>query len=554
MISRRLGLAGAVLIGLIALLLCLLPKPENDLFFELRIGSDILRTHHLPRVDTYSWTERGRPWDVPEWLAFVLYALAFRGGGFPATWLLMAALILGATGVVWFGLRRFLGAGGAFLLCFLMLLALSGGLQQRPYAFTYLLLPVSLLLLTQARAGRPRLLLWLPPLCALWTNLHQGVVVLIGLLFVCAAGDALEALWLFSREARAAPPDLLSEKGIEEENQRDLRRAARRQRLASAGRMLAAAAACFGAGMVSPYGWHVYWNILITLRDPALMSGVTEWNSVLILPAVQLQPLIALALIVFGGLLGSRRRSLADTLAAGALLAEALLHARNIPLFALGGPLLCAAHLPSALRRVRDELGLAPRAAPHPRLTLAFALACTGAATLLAFVHLRPAIGPNGWSPQGLGEAVARVPRYPAGACAFMDQEGFPSHLRLLNDFEIGGFLMWRLPREPVFVDGRLDVYTGQTFENMLVLARAPGTPAWADLVRRYDFDCVLTRSPRQARAFQADPSWQLVYRTPARSLEQPCTILLRRRPPLAALIARCLKAQNAVKTSSEKH
>ena len=49
-----------LLMTLIALLICLIPKPENDLFFELRIGTDILRTHHLPHYDFYSWTERGR--------------------------------------------------------------------------------------------------------------------------------------------------------------------------------------------------------------------------------------------------------------------------------------------------------------------------------------------------------------------------------------------------------------------------------------------------------------------------------------------------------------
>jgi len=111
----------------------------------------------------------------------------------------------------------------------------------------------------------------------------------------------------------------------------------------------------------------------------------------------------------------------------------------------------------------------------------------------------------------------------------------------LLNDFETGGYLMWRLPREPVFVDGRLDVYVGRTFDDMLTLARAPGSPAWAALVQRYDFDCVITNSRREAAAFAADPRWQLLYSDPNGSA-QHCYVFLRRRPEFAALIVRCLR------------
>ena len=76
------------LITVIALLICLIPKPENDLFFELRIGTDILQLHHLPHFDTYSWTEHGRRWDVPEWLAHGAVCVWRTGcGGFFGTWL-----------------------------------------------------------------------------------------------------------------------------------------------------------------------------------------------------------------------------------------------------------------------------------------------------------------------------------------------------------------------------------------------------------------------------------------------------------------------------------
>ena len=521
----RLRLATTTLVILLTVLFCLIPKPENDLFFILRIGGDILSQRRVPHFDTYSWTNVGTRWDLPEWLSFVAYALAFRGGGFLGTWLLMTGLAVASALTVWLWLVRRAGVAWAFPLTCLLLLTLSGLLQERPYAFTYLFLPAALILLTAARDDRPRLLLWLPLLCAVWTNFHQGVVVFIGLLLLHALGDVLAAM------RRSVPPDLLTTEGRDEEaaNRKD-----RRERRADAGRMLGTALACALAGMASPYGWRVYWNVFITLRDPHLMASVTEWNPAWTLPFSQLQPFFALALIVFGALALSRRCSPAEFLAVFALFGEGLLHARNIPLFALGGLVIAGPHLSESGQELGRTLGLSLRPTTRRRLLVGGALLFTGAVTALSLSRLHGETGP-------LGEAVAEKAGYPDRACAFMEAERFPPGLRLLNDFETGGFLMWRMPSRPVFVDGRLDVYVGRTFDDMVTLARRPGSPAWAALVRRYDFDCVLTSSGPQARAFAALPDWRLVYEDDKQNGRPRARILLRRRARFAALIARCL-------------
>lgn len=512
-----------MLAAVLAVLLCLFPKPENDLFFELRTGTDILNSGHLPHTDTYSWVRYGTPWTVPEWLAFVVYAAAFKVGGFFGTWLVLAGLTA-ATALVAYGwLARRAGRVWAFPLTALMLLGMKESVQERPYAYTYFLLAVSLPLVLRARAGRPRLLLWLLPICVLWTNLHQGVVVLVGLLFVFAAGDALTALGR-GVSARQFPPDLLTEAGRAQEEA--ARRGVRAQWV-SAGRMVLAGTACAGAAMVSPYGWHVYENIWVTLRSPSLMANVTEWNPATTLPLLQWQPFLLAAAVVFGSVAFSRRRNLADALVVLALFVEALLHARNIALFAVGGLIVAAPHFPSALSRARRALGL--RVTVPRWLPAAFALALVSLTALAAGVALRPALGPKGISPEGVGEAVVRLNDYPAQACAFMDAEKLPDNLRLLNDFETGGYLMWRRPRQRVFTDGRLDVYVGAAFDEMVTLNRMPGSPAWAALIKKYDFDAVLTSNPRQAAAFAARPDWTLVYEDSKRSGHPRFCLLLRR-------------------------
>lgn len=510
---------GTLAVALLALLVCLIPKPENDLFFELRIGTDILRTHHLPQFDLYSWTERGRRWDVPEWGAMTLYALAYRWGGFWGTWLLMAALLAAAAGIVWETLLRRVGPAWAFGLTLLMLLAMSDTVQERPYAFSYLLLALSLKIVVEARDTRGWRLAWLLPLCVVWASLHQGVLVLVGLLAVYGLGDAVGALQGHTGGWRRG------------------------------GVMLGMTAACAGAAGMNPYGWRLYLNVLVTLRDPALMAGVTEWNPVTVLPLHQLTPFFAISLCVFGALALSRRRlpdRLPDFLAAAALWVNALLHARNMALFAVGGLLLASVHLPSAVTQIKRALGFAERSAVRDTLLGVFAALAVAATALVGLASLHRAIGPKGYSLEGVGEAAARVPIYPSKMVAFAEAEQFPAHLRLLNDFEAGGYLMWHLPSEPVFVDGRLDVYTGRTFDNALILSRYPGSPLWKSLVKQYDFDCVLTQNAPEAAAFAADPQWQLVFTYPHRaSGRKPHEfILLRRRAQFAPLIARCLRAE----------
>lgn len=506
---------GALLVAVIALLLCLLPKAENDLFFELRIGTDILHAHHLPRTDTYSWTEYGRQWDVPEWGAMTLYALSYKAGGFFGTWLLMALLAVGAAWIVYGTLFPRVGPAWAFGLTLVMLLAMSDTLQERPYAFSYVGLALGLKVVIKAREGRLRRLVWLLPLCAIWASLHQGVLVLVGLLAVYGVADALGAL-------QGHP-----------------------ERLRRAGVMLGMALACAAMVLLNPYGVRLYWNVLVTLRDHALMANVTEWNPVSVLPLRQLQPFLAVGVCIFGPLLFSRTRSLPDTLAALALFVNACLHARNIALFAVGGLVIASVHLPSAIDRLKSAVGFTGRSPLLRPMLGVFAVLIIFTTGLVSLVSLARAMGPRGWSLEGIGEAAARTPRFPSKAVGFMKAEQFPPHLRLLNDFETGGYLLWTLPSEPVFVDGRLDVYTGRTFDDMLVLSRDAGTPQWKGLVQLYDFDCVLTENKPEADAFGSEPQWQLVftYPPPQTGRKPHEWVFLRRRTRFAPLIARCLRA-----------
>jgi len=41
---------------------------DPDMWWHIKVGGDILRTHHWPTIDPYSWTAAGTPWIAYEWL------------------------------------------------------------------------------------------------------------------------------------------------------------------------------------------------------------------------------------------------------------------------------------------------------------------------------------------------------------------------------------------------------------------------------------------------------------------------------------------------------
>src|SRR6266568_8886446 len=111
-----------------------------DLAYQVRAGDFILRTHHLIRTDTYTFTAFGRPWLDQQWGAQVLLALVYRAASWAGLALLRAALL----GAVFFFLYRACRDAGAHprwaaLLTIGSFVVTSAGLALRPQLFGILL-------------------------------------------------------------------------------------------------------------------------------------------------------------------------------------------------------------------------------------------------------------------------------------------------------------------------------------------------------------------------------------------------------------------------------
>lgn len=164
--------------------------PDPDLWGHLRFGGDIL-ARGIARVDPYSFTS-DIPWVNHEWLAEVVMNLSWRAGGTLGLVLLKLALAGIALGLVAMVLTRDDLHG---VPRDLPLYAAVVGMWQRiavvrPQLFSVTLFGLLLWTLRSAERGRPARLWLVPPLFALWVNLHGGWIVGWGVLAMWTAVEA----------------------------------------------------------------------------------------------------------------------------------------------------------------------------------------------------------------------------------------------------------------------------------------------------------------------------------------------------------------------------
>lgn len=549
-------LAAAILVialAAFAAALCVNPARANDLFWQLRTGQWILLHHAAPHFDTYSWTHRGTPWVAHEWLAFVLFYTCYAWKSFAGVWLLTAGITAATVVLLYFLIlnetsRASSEAGegapvtAALLTAFAAIMS-SAFFQPRPQIFTYLFTLATLGIVMHVRrrveaaesdqdAHTAARTLWvLPPLYMVWANLHAGVLVGLAIVGVFAAVDGI--VCYAARNSISTPR--------------------RPWKMMS----IVVLAGC-AATLITPYGIHEYQNFAATISNTAMLDSVSEWASPNFHePFGKLFELFVL--LVLAGLFLTRLKHDPAELVLTALLAhEAITESRNVPIFAMIVAVLMARHLQSALiqalygRARSSNGGSAPADSvfgPAPSLIVVLAVSiaiCFSAVTRTAS-SLKAYAPETGSTLDRIALATIDYGSYPDRACAFIEREGFPRDLRMYNSYGDGGFLIWRMPDHPVFVDSRADVYFGSLFDEMKRLT--DGSLTWRDVMNAHGVDMIVTPvSEAQSHGYFAAPDWALVYvdradldRNGSKYGERNNTfIFLRRKPEYAGLIARC--------------
>ena len=227
---------------------------DPDIWWHLADARQLMTTHHFIQTEPNSFTVRGKHWIDPEWLAEVPYWFGYRAlhlrGIYYMEWLVISANLLF---LYWRGYRLSGHAGAAWWAAALGFLLVSVNAGPRTIAIAYLAMSSELTILDLADRGNTRALWLLPPLFAVWVNLHGSW--LIGLaLFVLYI---LSGSFNFTRGA-------IDQKAFSS---------------AQRNRLFIVLALCLAALFVNPYGWRLVWNPIDMMANQKLnIANVMEWK------------------------------------------------------------------------------------------------------------------------------------------------------------------------------------------------------------------------------------------------------------------------------------
>ncbi len=454
--------AAAVLPGLLAAIAaaaaCLHPSLDSDLGWHLRTGQLILATHQVPRTDPFSHTRLGAPWVDNEWLwesgVAALHALAG-----PLA-LIAANALLGslAIGLIYLTLRRravpvLLSAAGSCL----ALINLVPYADVRPGMAGVLCSAAFVLVLDQyRRSGNWPWLLALLPIEALWANSHGSYV--LGL--VLCGIYAVASLW----------------------ERREWRR------------LQTWAALCAGlltVTLLNPIGFDLLKFTVGASRLTFNREFVQAWMAPNFHQPGSLPLLITLLLSLALPLFRPASR-LPKT--EGLLLVVCTLATLQSQEFL---PLYAVVAAPLVAQMLQSDSWMPASWQPSPLQTAALLL--SGAVLMLVPL--------NTLAPDRYQQTIEKT--FPARAVDYIEQHQLPGPM--WNDFNWGGYLLTALPRLPVLVDSRTEMYGDEFLHEYMDAATGRLPPQQA--LDRYAVKLVLLE-PRSTLAteLRGSPVWQQVY------------------------------------------
>ncbi|MBI5533671.1 MAG: hypothetical protein HY898_13205 [Deltaproteobacteria bacterium] len=407
---------------------------DFDTFWHLATGRWIVEHRAIPPVDPFSFTAGGRELLAVPWLSDLVLYGAYALGGFAMLVVLNVAAAAMTSGLLILAAREMSTPPSAILafLPFFVVAAQPRLSQTRPETFGLTFLSLVLLLILRFWRRRDAWLLALPVVTLVWIQAHAGAV-----LAVPVAGTLVVACLI----TRAPRRDALMAFGV-----------------------FVATLALFG---VTKSGRElVHLGILCSERySPVMIAHTAEWRH----PDFRNGDLWVPLVVLLASLVWAIKRPRNAALPVGLALLGALMVSQAIR--HIGAALVLSVPLiAGASGAVRVHLLSRLSALLRPALLLLITLG-------LPLAHLAVSPVRDSRVSFGFGLDTTRFPidtyetilKLPVG--------------RTMNDYHLGGYLIWRRIPEGVFWDGRnISLYPDSMYDEALrATESSPALEAYAD-------------------------------------------------------------------------
>ena len=456
-------------------LLVVRPPWDPDLGWHIRNGEDVWHWG-APRGDLYSHTMAGYPWVSHEWLTDSLMYLVDHYWGLVALSAIFATITVGAYLVAARVSRtRWESVGVSIIVAALVAMSIVG---IRPQMLTLLGLAVTLWLLFRWRDDpKNKLIYWLPLVLLIWVNLHGSFAIGLFLMAVFGVIELIKYLLRRSNKFNIAGRGLSLPELVQ---------------------LIGVGVASFAVTFINPYTWRIYDELFRTIFNSAVRQGINEWLPVTFSHPSSYNLIIYTAFVMLLLVFSIRKVDSTKVWIGGIFLLLSISSWRNMPLF----PLVT---LPLLAEMIEV---LAPRGISYYLRSGWVILILLGLVGYVGYDRYFAVI------PLSTNEALmGSQQNYPYAAAQYIKQEQLPG--RMFNEYNWGGYLIWKLPEKKVFIDGRMAIWQTKTqnvFRDYLTISHAESGAL--ELLDRYGVDLVLTYtggSLGQYLPAHAD-NWQLVY------------------------------------------
>jgi hypothetical protein len=448
------------------------PLKEGDLWWHIKLGEVIVRARTIPNTDFFSFTALGQPYFFSySWLSDVIFFLLEQIGGLAALALLQGVVSLCIVALL---LRESHQRGVAPTISATLALVGWVGLypysSTRPQIFSFLLFAMTFVVCNDYLQRRQNHLWLLPLVMVAWTNLHGGWVMGIILWAITCAGAVLQGWW--QSEGNGSGVKTLRP-------------------------LLGWGAVAILVLPLNPEGFAVYRSLLVAGSNPINQQLVSEWQPLVITNLLSWTFFGLLALWIVALAFTSKRPRLYEVALMLVFAAFSLRYLRMPPFFyILSVPIIAETFAgiewQQFQRRFAKILAAGGGDTQRSSTINAIFLLALIVGTIISLPPLRLA-----FSEKATLSLVSK--NFPVQAVTKLT---LPPR-RIFSLPEWGGYLIWsQYPPAQVFIDGRVELFSMQTWDDYLHIASVGEN--WQNLLDQYDVDTLVLSKERQGALIEA--------------------------------------------------
>ncbi|NQT22818.1 MAG: hypothetical protein HQ579_05180, partial [Candidatus Omnitrophica bacterium] len=431
-----------------------------DVWLHLKTGEHILKTKTIPHHDIFSYTVPGKHWIDHEWLSQVIFYSTYNAFG-PNGLIVLRVFIIAGTFLLLFlfGYRK-----ENYLLVSILLLAVlflsEGRFMIRPGLFTIFFTALFLVILTRYRSTR--LLYVLPVAQLFWVNLHGYFFIGVLFMLVYSIVEIIKKKDHFSK------------------------------------RLITATLLVVAASFINPYGWKGAMYPVLTLfgyikgDHTVFLNRISELRPLITQNKIRLpyliMPWLKIIIIVSGlsFLVNFRKTNISNFIIYIIALAIALKTSRNIAIFSIVAYVVTI----SNINDIYDTSIKFTRFRKIEKLLkILFAITLVLFMSTLLFGNLKREYYSFEQKKFKKFYLDTSSFSYPEKAVDFIKENNIKGNI--LNDFNSGAYLIWRLfPEKKVFIDGRTEVYGPEFFKECEKIFQ--DKKKLKKITSRYKINCIL--------------------------------------------------------------